>query len=285
MVAREQFREGLREQYVASGDVTPLPYEVGVYTQGKVGSKAVLAALEDAFEVYPPTESGMYVWDYRRSDPEGVRQHQLITGTRRRLLSDDPEVAHFMTKHPERDFKLVSVVREPVSINLSSFFYNFVPRNPGVDVHELTDEEIIQRLKKGESFSSPTFNLDWWDIEVQPMTGIDVYKDGGFPIEEGSTVYSEDLKGRHTEILVLRQEDLQDVARLALSDYYEIDVPELGRVNTAEDSANDYADRYNRFKSEARLPEEWVAAQMESRYARFFYSDEEREEFTNKWVK
>lgn len=285
MVTKEQFREDLREQYVASSEVTPLLHEVGVYTQGKVGSKAVLAALEDAFEVYPPNESGMYVWDYRRSDPEGVRQHQLITGTRRRLLSDDPEVAQFMAEHPERDFKVVSVVREPVAINLSSFFYNFVPRNPGVNIHELTDEEIVERLKKGESFSSPTFHLDWWDIEVEPMTGIDVYEHGEFPISEGSAIYTGERNGRRTDILVLRQEDLRNVARLALSNYYEIDVPELDRVNTAEESANDYADRYNRFKSEASLPEEWVTVQMNSRYAHFFYSEEEREAFTKKWVK
>jgi hypothetical protein len=284
MVNREQYREDLREVYVNSGETTQLPYEVGVYTQGKVGSKAVLAALEDAFGVYPPEESGMYVWDYRRSGLEGVRQHQQITGTRRRLLSDDPEVAQFMVDHPERDFRVVSVVREPVAINLSSFFYNFVPRNPGVNIQELSDEEIITRLKKGESFSSPSFHLDWWDIEVKPMTGIDVYQYGEFPIDERSAVYSADLKQRHTDILVFRQEDMRQVARLALSNYYDIDVPELNKVNTAEESTNNYADRYNRFKSEVSLPEEWVTAQMDSRYARFFYSDVEREAFINKWV-
>jgi len=285
MVNREQYREDLREQYVSGGELTPLSYEVGVYTQGKVGSKAVLAALEDAFEVYPPNESGMYIWDYRRSDIDGVREHQLITGNRRRLLSDDPEVAQFKADHPERDFRVTTVVREPVATNLSSFFYNFMPMNPGVNVHELTDEEIISRLEKGESFSSPTFHLDWWDIEVKPMTGIDVYEHGEFPIDVGSAVYSGDLKGRHTDILVLRQEDLRDVAQLALSRYYDIDVPELEKVNTAEDSPNNYSDRYNRFKAEASLPEEWVTWQIGSGYARFFYSDEEREAFINKWVK
>jgi len=182
-------------------------------------------------------------------------------------------------------FKVVSVVREPVAINLSSFFYNFVPRNPGVNIHDLSDEDIIERLKKGESFSSPTFHLDWWDIEVAPMTGIDVYGYGEFPIQDGSAVYSADLKGRHTDLLVMRQEDLRSVARAALSDYYGIEVPELARVNTAEDSTNNYADRYAQFKAEASLPEDWVTAQMNSRYAQFFYSPEEREAFTNKWVR
>lgn len=285
MVDREKYREKLREEYAHSDQLSSLPYEVGVYTQGKVGSKAVLAALEDAFGVYPPDETGMYVWDYRRSDMEGVRQHQLITGTRRRLLSDDPEVAQFMVEHPDRDFKVTSVVREPVAINLSSFFYNFVPRNPGVDINELTDEEIVERLLKGESFSSPSFHLDWWDIEVKPMTGINVYEHGMFPIEDGSEVYSADLGERHTDILVIRQENIRDVARVALSRYYGIEVPELERVNTAEDSPNNYSNRYEQFKVGANLPEEWVLWQLDSKYARFFYSDEEREKFCNKWIR
>ena len=52
MVDREKYREKLREEYAHSDQLSSLPYEVGVYTQGKVGSKAVLAALEDAFGVY-----------------------------------------------------------------------------------------------------------------------------------------------------------------------------------------------------------------------------------------
>ncbi len=284
MVSNEQYREELREQYVASGEVTKLPYEVGVYTQGKVGSKAVLAVLESAFGVYTTDQNDMYVWDYRRSELEGVLQHQSITGTRRRLLSDDPEVAQFMEDHPARDFRVVSVVREPVAINLSSFFYNFIPRNPDIDIHNLSDEEIIQRLRHGESFSSPSFHLDWWDIEVQPMTGIDVYKNEQFPIEKGSAVYSADAGERHTDLLVLRLEDMQLFARGALSKYYGISVPELKKVNAAEDAPGDYDARYKSFKSEAKLPEEWVKWQMDSQYARFFYSENEREAFTNRWV-
>jgi hypothetical protein len=285
MVNREQYRAELREQFTTTGQTTELPYEVGVYTQGKVGSKAVLAALEDAFGVYPPDETGMYVWDYRRSDTEGVRQHRLLTGTRPRLLSDDPEVAKFMVDHPDRDFRVVTVVREPVAINLSSFFYNFIPKNPGIDVHELTDEEIIARLRRGESFSSPSFHLDWWDIEVEPMTGIRVYDSEPFPIEEGSAVYSADQGNRHTDLLVLRLENLAEFARDALSSYYGIDIPEIESVNTAEDAPGGYVDRYKRFKSEASLPEDWVSWQLESRYAQFFYSPEEIEGFMNKWVR
>lgn len=109
-----------REDYVASGEVSSLPYEVGVYTQGKVGSKAVLATIKAMFTEGENHTSNMYVWDYRRSNLEGVVQHQVVQGNRRRLLSDDPEIAQFLVDHPDRDLRLTTVVREPIAINLSS---------------------------------------------------------------------------------------------------------------------------------------------------------------------
>ena len=137
-----------REQYMESGSHSDLPYEVGVYTQGKVGSKAVLASLNSAFSSLEEAGENMYVWDYRRSDLAGVKEHQAVQGNRRRLLADDPEIADFLSAHLQRDLRMVSVVREPVAISLSSFFYNFVPRNPGVNIHELTDEGIDFTLRQ-----------------------------------------------------------------------------------------------------------------------------------------
>ncbi len=176
-----------REEYIESGQVSALPHEVGVYTQGKVGSKAILATMREMFD--EPDNPHMYVWDYRRSDLEGVRQHQMVQGNRRRLLSDDPEIALFITDHPDRDFKVATVVREPIAINLSSFFYNFAAKNPEVDIYDISDIEIVERLIAGESFSFPSFHLDWFDIEVKPMTGIDIFEHENFPIDLGYAVY------------------------------------------------------------------------------------------------
>ena len=273
-----------REQYMESGSHSDLPYEVGVYTQGKVGSKAVLASLNSAFSSLEEAGENMYVWDYRRSDLAGVKEHQAVQGNRRRLLADDPEIADFLSAHLQRDLRMVSVVREPVAISLSSFFYNFVPRNPGVNIHELTDEEIIERLKAGESFSSRSFHLDWFDIEVEPMTGIDVYESGPFPYSQGFDHYS-GMTTRSTDLLVLRLEDASRVARQALTDFYGIDVPELDQVNTAEQAETGYVDRYRSFKNNASLPEEWVMWQLDSKYAGFFYTPEEREAFANRWIR
>src|SRR5690606_29438010 len=113
------------------------------------------------------------------------------------LLSEDRQFAEFLEAHPDTNMRAVSVVRDPVAIAVSSLFYNFTPRNPGVDIDEVSDDEFIDRLVRGESFSHPSFHLDWFDIEVEPLTGIDVYEAGEFPVDEGHATYAGDRGNRH----------------------------------------------------------------------------------------
>ena len=270
-----------REAYQESGEVSALPYEVGIYTQGKVGSKAVLATLREMFENQDDPDEHMYVWDYRRSDFAGTAAHQVVQGTRRRLLSDDPEIAQFLVDHPDRDMRVTTMVREPVAISLSSFFYNFGPRNPDTDIHDVEDEEIIDRLVAGQSFSHPSFHLDWFGIEVEPMTGINVYQNSSFPIDRGTAVYEGDIGERHTTLLTFRLEDLAHVGSTALAQFYDRPEIPITHVNTGDEQA--YADRYRAFKQDLVLPTDWVAGQLNSEYARFFYSLEERTKFSQKW--
>ena len=266
-----------REDYIGRGKGSYLPWEVGVYTQGKVGSKAILAALRKMFAA----EDDVYVWDFRRTSLEGVRQHDSIRGTRRRLLVDEPEIAEFMIAHPDRDMRLTSVVRDPVAINLSSFFYNFGPRNPGLDIHDITDAEVIDRLLAGEAFSYRSYHLDWFDIEVSAQAGIDVYSKGSFPIASGFEVYTGQRGLRRTDLLVFRLEDMARVAASALAEFYGRSECVVTRENTADEQP--YADRYKQFLCDSPLPAEWVAWQLNSNYAKFFYSDDERVEFAKKW--
>jgi hypothetical protein len=270
-----------REEYVESGATSHLAYEVGVYTQGKVGSKAVLAALRGAYSGDSEAGDNMYVWDYRRSDIEGVKQHQVVQGNRRRLLSDDPEIAQFLVDHPDRDLKLTTIVREPIAINISSFFYNFGPRNPEVDINDVSDAQIVDRLVAGESFSSRSYHLDWFDIEVAPMTGIDVYKHKAVPADQQGTIYKADLGQRHTDLLAIRLEDIALHGAAAVSRFYAKNITHIPRENAGDEQA--YADRYAAFKQSLQLPVDWVNWQLNSRYARFFYTTEERADIAKKW--
>lgn len=161
------------------------------------------------------------------------------------------------------------------------FFYNFGPRNPETDIHDVPDSEIVDRLVAGQSFSHPSYHLDWFNIEVEPMTGVDVYSHGRFPVELGSTVYSGYLGERHTDLLTFRLEDLSQVGAQALAGFYGKPIQEIKPVNTADEQA--YSDRYKAFKRNVKLPIAWVAWQLNSQYAQFFYTEDERAKFAERW--
>lgn len=249
---------------------------IAAYTQGKVATKSLVAALEG---MYPDT----HIWDVRRGLMEGVIEHESIRGTRPNLLSEDRQFAQLLLDNTTIDLRLASIVREPVGIAVSSLFYNFIPRNTGIDINEVEDVEIIDRLVKGESFSSPSFHLDWFDIEVKPLTGIDVYASKDFPVTEGYAEYRGTNGKRTSELLVMRLEDLQRVASVALSGFFSRQAPSsLPRNNVGAEAA--YGPRYEAFKNSARLPEEWVMWQLDSRYAQYFYSKEELNQHAQRWL-
>jgi len=249
--------------------------EIGVYTQGKVGSKSLVATLSKAF-------SDRHIWDFRRTF-DRVADHLAIRGTRPRLLSEDVEFTQFVREQPVVDLMLIATVREPVAIAVSSFFYNFGPRNPDMDIVSLTDEEIRQRLVAGESFNQPSFHLDWFDIEVRPFLGLDVYEHAPFPRDTGYAIYAAILGGRSSRLLVIRLEDLDRVAAQALAEFFGIQIEyESDRQNVG--CAQAYGSRYAAFLASAKLRRSWVEWQLNSKYARFFYSLNERKAAALRWT-
>lgn len=248
---------------------------LGVYTQGKVGSKSLVEAMEGMF---PDT----HIWDVRRGLMAGVIEHETIRGNRPRLLSEDRQFAEFLEAHPDANLKVASIVREPVAIAVSSLFYNLIPRNPGVNIDSVTDEDIVERLVRGESFSSPSFHLDWFDIEVEPLTGIRAYETA-FPKDIGYRTYHGERDNRSTDLLVMRLEDIADVAQPALAGFFGVEAPAaLPRNNTGDAAV--YADRYRRFRQTAQLPADWVQWQMDSQFATHFYTPDELSDFTHRWT-
>ena len=264
------------DRYTIHNPVTPDGIIVGAYTQGKVGTKSIVATIQP---IFPST----HIWDIRRSTFSGVKAHDTVRGDRPRLQSQDVEFAEYTTAHPRTDKQLVTVVRDPVAIAVSSLFYNFTPRNPGININSLSDKDIISRLVRGDSFSSPSFHLDWFDIEPKAAMGVDVYSQGEFPHSKGYRSYTSEGVQSHTDLLVMRLEDVKRIGCKAISEFYDgVTIEDYPMKNVGND--HPYGTRYSQFKQSVRLPEDWVKWQLDSRYASYFYTPSEREEFAQRWI-
>jgi hypothetical protein len=151
-----------------------------VYQMGKVGSKSVTDSLQNkgvapvyhVHQLHPPHLRTLNRRRRERGDPE--RDHRIELYLHRTLIE------------PERRSKYVSLVRDPVSRNVSAFFQNLqvhLASSPFDETPPL--QELIDYFVETYDHDVP---LTWFQKEVHPVLGIDVFS-SSFPKRKGYQVY------------------------------------------------------------------------------------------------
>ncbi|UEX77326.1 putative capsular polysaccharide synthesis family protein [Spiribacter halobius] len=197
--------------------------------------------------------------------PLNVRMSQLLSR----------EAAQRLERHR---WRLVSVVRDPIARNVSVFFLSIDDFLP--DFHrryaagEISHGEIRRVFLERFPHDQP---LRWFDEEVRDVFGIDVF--AAPPLDESGY---DVLRNEVADLLVIKVERLADCFRAAFRDFLGIEVPELVNTHVTERDERFYM--YRDFVRDVRLPREYVDRMYESRYARHFYTDAEREAFRRKWL-
>lgn len=178
-----------------------------------------------------------------------------------------------------RNWKLVTVFREPVARNVSVFFLSI----------EIFVENFARRYERGELDTATLLGiflrefphdqpLVWFDMEMAEMFGVDVYRHD-FPHEQGYRVIHD---GR-VDLLLIKMEALNDCYRNAFSDFLGVDVPALANTHITE--ADPARPMYGDFLRQAMLPADYLDRMYKSRFATHFYSDAELASFRSKWSK
>jgi hypothetical protein len=171
---------------------------------------------------------------------------------------------------PLSKIQVISAVREPISLSLSSLFENYFPVFPS------SEEEVLLRCRR-DLLKPKTlqFVQAWFDLELGPMLGVDVY-DKPFPRQQGYALY----ETRFVRALVYRFEGIEQLP-LILEEFLNCKIDKVEPRNLA--SAKPYASQYRYVKQHLRLPAGFVAEQCASRMMRHFYSEEERHAFQAQW--
>lgn len=170
--------------------------------------------------------------------------------------------------------RVITLVREPVANNISMFF-QIIDQYIGTDIEQAgcSTEELIDIFIGKYMHSRP---LTWLDAEVKTHFGIDVYQTP-FPAAAGYTVITRD----RVSLLVMRCE-LDDAAKeQAISAFLGLEDFRLVRSNVA--SQKRYASRYEEFRRRIVLPPALLDQMYDSKFARHFYTDAERERFRARW--
>ena len=261
-----------------------------VYQMGKVGSTSIALSVRQSlpgravyhFHTLVPerldaieTRSRSYVGTHREGKLYHVWQSQYL------LQSGVLEDA---TSKP----LVVTLTRDPVARNVSTFFEHIEskPLDDGrwhvisteygfeLDVRRGDYDRLAELFLEKCRHASP---VEFFDREIQRVFGLDVFEQE-FDRERGYCVY----ETAHIRILVVRLGDLNRCHAEAFNDLTPGSHFELAKANVGGDKG--YADLYEDFRHNLRLPAEYLDRMYGSRYAQHFYSAEEIEEQRSKWT-
>ncbi|NJL34402.1 MAG: hypothetical protein HC893_11695 [Chloroflexaceae bacterium] len=138
--------------------------------------------------------------------------------------------------------KMNTLVRDPARRNISGFFQSF--RNHAqvpLEHARFSMDEMIRIFLERYPHDTP---ITWFDQEVKPMLGIDVYGTP-FPREQGHLV----LTHGQSELLILKGEVADTVKEQAIAAFLNLPSFRLMRSNVAET----YAELYRQFLHQIRL--------------------------------
>lgn len=174
--------------------------------------------------------------------------------------------------------RVVSLVRDPVAVDLSGFFHNVAWWPAGL-------REACERREPGwreallahflERFPHD-IPLRWFDGEMAAVFGIDVYG-SGFPRELGYRVYE---RGR-VQLMVLKLEMLGVVGGEAFRQFMGIEDFAPRRENAA--SAKPQGEIYEEFLSGLVLPGDYLDRMYGARHSRHFYGEGEIRALRGRW--
>jgi len=174
-----------------------------------------------------------------------------------------------------RRLKVISLVRDPIARNISSYFENLDRLWNVEQAHDHFD--VGRLLAEFHSRFDHDEGANWFDREFKTVLGMDIYeypfpRDAGF-LRIDSGPY---------EVLIMRH-DLNDrlkekcVAEL-------IGCPAISIVPRNVGAQKSYAHLYQEFLGRLELTEKYVDHQLGSKYARHFFGPDEIARLRARWI-
>lgn len=236
---------------------------------GKVGSRSVSDSLK-----YYGLNPVIYIHRMNPDNIKKVREEHL----KNKLKPKDERIGLWLYKNvckkQGQKAKIITLVREPVSRNISAFFQNF-ERFVG-SKYEESNFKINDLINLFLSGYRHDVSLSWFQVEMNQTLGLDIYK-YAFSKEKGYLK----IEKENFEILILKLEISDITKQIALSNFLNLSDFQLTRENVGNEK--NYATTYKDFKSKIRLPSSYMEKMLYSNYTRHFYSQNEIDKFWSSW--
>jgi len=205
-------------------------------------------------------------WKNNGAGPLNVRVAELLS----------PEIAN---RIEDRQWKIMSIVREPVARNVSAFFLDITRFFP--DFFERYENNEISLQEMTDVFINEfphDMPLDWFDVEMKEPFSIDVFSKG-FEEQKGYMI----MEHENVSLLVIKLEKLNTCFKTAFLEFFGQEPESL--VNTHVTNDDKSFGMYKEFLRDVELPESYLDRMYDCEYVRHFFSEGEVENFRKKWSK
>ncbi|NWF64507.1 MAG: hypothetical protein HXY38_09400 [Chloroflexi bacterium] len=253
-----------------------------VLQMGRVGSTSVVSAISQAYqEIDCPVavHHNHYIANYQKVQErarQDLEDYSLALGDIERVDRGVREtlLAQVEKNHP---VKIISLVRDPVARNVSTFFFafsQFVPDWKEKETQGLLSASALNVIFEGKRhFIQTAFH--WFDEQIKDGLGLDVYA-VPFDAARGWQVY----KQGPVELLVLRMEDLYRTGEAILRQFLHLPAFKMVKVNTGEERES--YELYRRFLTHP-ISQEYLEMTYATKLARHFYTEAEIAQSIHRW--
>ncbi|MBD5523511.1 MAG: hypothetical protein HDR04_03660 [Lachnospiraceae bacterium] len=168
--------------------------------------------------------------------------------------------------------KIITLVRDPIARRISEMWENIASMerySTNVDFSEIESYYFKKGFWHGDA--------EWFDEQIKTFFNIDIFE-YPFDTEKGYTI----IKQGNIEVLLLTLEKLNNLEEV-IGNFLGIKSFQLSRNNVGKEKLYRFA--FQSFKRNFTISEEEIEElYRKSKYMKYFYSEQEREEFYAKWV-
>lgn len=250
-----------------------------IHQMGKVGSTSIYEELKKQvpdsplYHTHFLSQAGIHDAKLR------LRELEPRSNANAWCLLESEVLRDLVDSHPAyRSVDIISLVRDPMARNISSYFYNIKKYMPDFFIKYQSGEINYTDIMKNfmELFSEHEMPGSWFDQEMKTVFDIDIYR-SQFDYEKGYSI----LENKGHRLLLLRLDLLKSNSAPAFGEFLGISNFSLNKSNTSEEQP--YIDVYKKFLNEAKFPNEYLDRIYGSRLCEFFYSPKDLDHMRKKW--
>ncbi|OQY91009.1 MAG: hypothetical protein B6D41_09465 [Chloroflexi bacterium UTCFX4] len=250
---------------------------IALFQMGKVGSSTLSASLAQLdFDVPVVTCHTLTDFD---AQAEFIKTHAVDPTQPLQVIDRNRQIHNLLFSGRWKKFNVISMVRLPIRRTVSAFFEHWSTTNPEFQTRNAAGAESVEFLV--DEFLNHYFHNTadaWFDAQMRPVFDIDVFQEP-FDHARGYQIYQNNT----VRLLVLRLEDLRRVVTPAMQEFLAIPDFTLTAANISETKG--YGEIYKQFVERARLPRAYIEQMRNTRYARYFYSEQELDADARFWLR